>query len=44
MLAQYMLSLIRGSLRRGQRTFRPDDKEDQHICFGPGYMYDVKLS
>jgi len=21
-----------GSMRRGQRTFRPDNKEDRHIC------------
>ena len=22
-----------GSMRRGQRTFRPDNKEDRHNCF-----------
>ena len=24
--------LTRGSMRRGQRTFRPDSKEDRHTC------------
>jgi len=28
-----MLSVThRDSMRRGQRTFRPDNKEDRHIC------------